>query len=369
MRIVEARLHVLSDDAPMVMAGYKDAIAREIVLLELVDSDGAVGRSASWAPGRRTGVLVEAVTAILAEVLEDEDPALVEAAWRRGWRATRHTVPVNAPGTVDVALWDLLAKRAGLPLYRLLGGCRDRILAYASTRTLASIEEYVDSCLGFLDAGFQAIKLHPFGHADRDLRLYLAVREAVGSDTLLMADCVASYDRQGALRAGRVLDELDYYWYEEPLPDQDIDGYVDLSHKLDTPIAGIDSLRLGIGDYVEFLRRGALKIVRSDASRQGISFSRKLATIAEAFGASYEPHGYGSSLGQAANLHMAAASSTTTLMELPAPMGEFDLEVAEGLTLEDDGTVKVPTDPGLGLTLDSDRIGRYTVDSKTVTLA
>jgi L-alanine-DL-glutamate epimerase-like enolase superfamily enzyme len=342
------------------MTGYAAPLQQAGVLTRMITDEGLEGISLTWVPRHPPRVLAEAVLALKPLVI-GEHPLDIERIWQRNFAATRQTLTLMAPGAIDWSLWDLAGKIAGLPLYRLLGGYRDRLPAYASTYVYGTVEEYVQAVLGFKAHGFRAIKLHPWGDPSRDIELCRAVRDAVGPGYPLMLDCVGCYDRAAALRVGRVLDELAFHWYEEPLPDDDLEGYVELCRALDTPVAGVDAMRFTLGIYAQYIAHSAFDIVRADAARHGITMARKVAILAESFGLKFEPHGYALALGQAANLHLSASLSNSEFFEMPVPAGIMDAGMAETIRLEPDGCVAVPQKPGLGLEIDWDEMRPHLV--------
>ena len=145
-------------------------------------------------------------------------------------------VPTFSASAIDIALWDLLGKFHDQPIYKLLGAARDRLRAYASTLMYDTVQEYVDLALECREQGFTAFKLHAFGVPDKDIEVCRAVRGAVGDSMDLMIDPVNAYDRRGAFKVARVLEELDFYWYECPIPDTDLQGLKDLVRTFDIEI-------------------------------------------------------------------------------------------------------------------------------------
>jgi len=137
------------------------------------------------------------------------NPLDIGAIWQRLWKLNR-SVSTNAIGAVDVALWDVAGKVAGLPIHRLLGTCRDRVPAYASSGWLPTPEAYGEEAQHFQSLGWTAYKIHPHGTPRDDIKICQAVRKAVGDDLVLMLDSMWSYGYADALRVGRAIEALDY---------------------------------------------------------------------------------------------------------------------------------------------------------------
>jgi L-alanine-DL-glutamate epimerase-like enolase superfamily enzyme len=359
VKITDIKVHIidLGRDYHFPLHG---SFRAEAGLVRIFTDEGVEGNSDFCTMAVPAKVLGTSILA-LKPILIGKDPFHTEQLWEETFRTTRSVISIYAPGCVNVALWDILGKSLGLPLYRLLGGSPDRLRAYASTQSCQDIECFVDLSRSLVQEGFTAIKLHPWGEPDRDIALCRAVRRALGDEIDLMLDPLGLYGRRDALRVGRVLDELDYYWFEEPIGDGDVEGYIELCRSLDVPIVGIDSLRLGLGNFADYIARGAFDIVQVDAARQGITWCRKLAAVAVAFGRRLQTHAYGTPLHQAANLHLLAASEKGSLFEMPVPQGILDTFMADTISLDSDGSVAVPQKPGLGLELDRNLMEKRTL--------
>jgi L-alanine-DL-glutamate epimerase-like enolase superfamily enzyme len=288
------------------------------------------------------------------------NPFDIERIWTLTFNTTRSVGSIYGPGCINVALWDIISKTLKLPLFRLLGGFRDRIRAYASTQSYEDIDSFVSLAESLVEKGFGAIKLHSWGIPDRDIDLCRTIRKALGDKTDLMIDPMGLYDRQGAIKVGNVLDELKFYWFEEPLPESDVRGYIHLRERLNVPIIGVDSLRLSLGNYADYIARGAFDMVQADAARQGISWTKKLAGVAEAFGLKFQAHAYGTPLHQAANLHLMGGINNGELFEMPVPEGIMDTPMIDTIRIEGDGWVTLPQKPGLGLDMDWKGIEKFT---------
>jgi L-alanine-DL-glutamate epimerase-like enolase superfamily enzyme len=332
----------------------------EAGLVRILTDEGIEGNAdyCTWAvPSKVLGASILA----LKPYVVGNDPFHIDLIWDATFKTTRSVIPIYAPGCVNVALWDIVGKTLKVPLYRLLGGSRDRLRAYASTQSCKDIESFVELSESLVHKGFTAIKLHPWADPDRDIALCRAVRRAVDEKIDLMIDPLGLYDRRDALRVGKVLDELNFYWYEEPIAEADVEGYIELCRRLDVPIVGVDSLRLSLGNYADYIARGAFDIVQADAARQGITWTRKVAALAEAFGRKFQAHAYGTPLHQAANLHLLAGAGSGGLFEMPVPEGILDTPMDDTLTLDKDGWVALPQKPGLGLEIDWERIEKRTL--------
>lgn len=260
---------------------------------------------------------------------------------------------------VDIALWDVTARHAGAPLWRVLGGERDRIPAYASLTTLVAEEDYLETVAAAREAGIGAVKVHAWGDPARDLHLLERLR-AEHADVALMHDAEGVYDRGGALRVGRGLEELGARWYEAPLPDFDLDGYRGLRRAVDVPL-----LPAGYSIYDPLQVAEALKDppwtgVRGEATCTfGVTGLVELGRVAEVHGLDFEPVSYGHTLSQAANLHVMLAFARTSYFELPFPVEPWEYGVVDPLRPDVDGMVAAPDGPGLGVALDWDWVAAH----------
>lgn len=300
-----------------------------------------------------------------AEHLEGKDPfdrgRIARVLARRfGW-------PQRALGILDYGLWDIAGKALGLPIYKLLGATRERVRGYASTVHHSSDERFIETALACKEQGFTAIKLHPYCVADDDIRLCRAVRKAVGDEMVLMLDTLAypaPYDRADALRVGRVLDDVGFWWFEDPLVKTDLDGLAELT-------AGCRVVQVRMGDRVEhiteyaaMIRQRCMDIIAGPASF-GITDLMKLSHLAEAHGLRFEPHDFG---GGTASLHVLLAVQNADYYEQAVPAGCFDSLLYPGVYVDPvriggDGHVDAPTKPGLGFEIDRRHADKVTVET------
>ncbi len=279
----------------------------------------------------------------LREMLIGTDPLMKERRWADVWEIDRiEELPIYALGVADIALWDLTAKVAGLPLYQVIGGYRDRIPAYASTVTFETTEEFLHVADQCLDYGFQAIKLHAWGDARRDARLGQDLRKHVGPDVALMYDGSAGFDLVDALYVGHALQEADFLWYEEPMREFSIDAYRRLAESLRIPVLSGETSDGAHFNIADFITQGAADMVRTSTHyKGGITGGLRIAHLAEAFHMRAEVHG-----GRLPNLHLACAIPNTTYYE--SLIYSTNVVVEDGIGR--DGCISPPTTPGIGWT-------------------
>lgn len=307
---------------------------------------------------------------LLRAYLVGREPTDVEAIVRILRTSTR--VLGYRAWHLEPALWDIVGKAAGLPVWKLMGGVRPRVRAYQSTGELRSPQQRADDALRAREEGFTAIKLRcRFPTLAEDVAVVRAVREAVGDTMALMVDANQGWrvdlfddvrwDFKRALGTARAYEEFDLTWLEEPLDQHDYEGYARLRGHTTTPIAGGEMLS-DLHGFRDHLVRGGLDYVQPDTTFcGGIWTARKIAALAEAFDTGFAPHTWTSGLGLAANLHVVAASPNAEWIEYPYdPPGWVpearDFMLAAPIRVDPDGYVTVPDAPGLGVELDLPRI-------------
>uniref|UniRef100_UPI00262E3696 mandelate racemase/muconate lactonizing enzyme family protein n=1 Tax=uncultured Salinicola sp. TaxID=1193542 RepID=UPI00262E3696 len=255
-----------------------------------------------------------------------------------------------------VGLWDLKARRAGLPLAKLLGAHRDSVQCYNTSGGFlhTPIEAVKENATRSLENGIKGVKIK-VGQPDSriDLQRVEAVRKHLGDDVPLMIDANQQWDRATALRFGRAMEPYNLVWIEEPLDAYDVEGHAALAAALDTPIATGEMLA-SVGEHMELIKHRSADIIQPDAPRiGGITQFLKLATLADAAGLQLAPH-----FAMEIHLHLAAAYPAEPWVE------HFDwLEPLFNESLETrDGRMVVPDRPGLGITL-TEQARKWTVDS------
>ena len=350
--------------------------ARTCCLVTIATDDGLVGYGECYGPPEPIKAVIDTVYAPL--ILLGADPLDNEVLWERMYNRMRDYgqkgVAVAAISGVDIALWDLKGKATGLPVCKLLGGAfRDRVQAYATGLYFTEVEDQpaalAEEARGYVAQGFRAVKMKLGLGLAADRANIRAVRQAIGPDVTLLADANHAYDAKEAIRVGRVLEEQGAYWFEEPVPPEDLAGYLEVKAALDLAIAGGEAEFTRYG-FRELLGRRAVDIVQPDTCNAGgLTECKRILALALAHGVAYMPHVWGSAVGLAANLHLAATIPDSPPSLHPRPL-LFELDRTENLFRDQlavapiehrGGVVAVPTGPGLGIEVDPQVVERYRV--------
>ena len=297
----------------------------------------------------------------LKPMLMGENPLARQRIWQNIMRRLfGQRLPVL--GAIDVALWDLAGRAAGVPVHQLMGSYRDSAPAYASSYVLDTVEEYQEQALKYKEAGWSAYKIHPHGIPEADIRICTAVREAVGDDYRLMLDSTWSYDYTQAVRVGVAIQELGYYWYEDPLKNDDLYSYKKLKQQLHIPIMATELPLAGPTSYAPWIMEQATDYLRGDVYlKAGLTSCLKTAHLAEAFHMTYEVHHGSNSLNNVANLHLIMAIPNCEYFEVLLPDEVQKHGLVNDITVDKNGMVHAFNGPGLGAEIDFDMIERNKV--------
>ena len=281
----------------------------------------------------------------------------------RALMTQNRAVMLRAIGAVDVALWDLGGKIANLPIYRLIGGQRQSVPAYASSSTLPSIEAYVEQALEVKALGYRGYKMHPPKDRSLHIPMLRQVREAVGDDYVLMYDPAAIYSYSDAVRIGRICEDLGYLWLEDPMPVDDVYGYSKLCAELDIPILATEYSSGGFPGFATWIHNRATDALRGDvAIKGGITACIKAAHLAEAFNMDFEIHHGGNSLNNVANLHLSLAIENCRYFEVLLPQSVQQYGLVHELVLDAEGCIRPFEGAGLGAEIDFALIDANTIE-------
>jgi D-galactarolactone cycloisomerase len=348
--------------------------ARQYLIVRVTADDGTVGYGECWGPIAGNE---QVVSRIIAPMVVGQDALATGRLWEQvlfKLRWSYHSfTPYSALSGVDIALWDLKGKLLGRPIHELLGGAfHTSVAAYATGHYFRKVErlsQQIDivrkEAVGNLTKGFRRLKLKiglgVLGwDTGADIALITALRDEVGADVPIMVDANCAYRLPEALRVGRAAEELGIAWFEEPLPPTDLDGYCELSRKLDVPVAGGESWAL-LSEFAAIFARRAVSVAQPDVcSAGGITETKRIADLAHALNIACYPHVWGTPIAMAASLHVLATLPGSVLLEFDQsdnPIREQLL--ADPIAVGSDGSVAVPTGPGLGIEVDPAQLERF----------
>jgi L-alanine-DL-glutamate epimerase-like enolase superfamily enzyme len=346
-------------DAKVLTGRQKPMTEVAMLFAEIETADGHSGLGISYSK-RAGGPGQFAHAREIAPALLDEDPSDIGRLWDKlvwaGASVGRSGLSIQAIAAFDVALWDLKARRAGLPLAKLLGAHRDSVRCYNTSGGFlhTPLEQILENATASRQRGIGGIKIK-VGQPDwkLDVKRIETIRAHLGDDFPLMVDANQQWDRPMAQRMCRIFEQFNLVWIEEPLDCYDFEGHAALADKFDTPIATGEMLT-SAAEHAELISRRAADYLNADAPRVGgITQYLKVAALADHAGLTIAPH-----FSMELHVHLAAAYPREPWVE------HFDwLEPLFNERLEiRDGRMLVPTRPGLGLSL-SDKTRGWTRES------
>ncbi len=358
MRITDLTITLHRWDVPKTVYTVAVGGTKQVGVVTIKTDEGIEGHSFLGSATSGADEFAGQVLQRLKPLVMGRNPLDIGAVWADLWKLNRYA-DVRAIGSVDVALWDIAGKVANLPIHRLLGTCRERVPAYASSASIARPEDYVEEALRFQSRGWQAYKIHPQRDPKKDLAICAAVKKAVGDRMVLMLDSMWAYGYEDAVRVGLAIQEMDFFWYEDPLAEDDIYGYVKLKQKLDIPILATEYSPGGLYGYTPWILQNATDMLRGDvAVKAGVTPLIKIAHLAEAFRMKCEIHHGANSLNNVANLHVTMAIPNCDYFEVLQPDEAQKHGLVQDIEVDGEGCVYAPTGAGLGYEIDWDLINR-----------
>ncbi len=364
-KIVSVELRMVSL-APKVLR--EDAIQtferQETPIVRITDGDGAVGTGYSYTIGTGGPSVMTLLEHTLAPRLIGCDAERIDGIWHDLLRSTHATavgaITSLALAAVDTALWDLRCRKAGLPLWKLAGGSRDRVPVYSTEGGWLnlSVDALADQATQARDAGFLGTKMKVGKPGvGEDARRIAAVRDAVGEDFEVMVDANQAFDLAEAQRRAVMLEEHRVAWFEEPMPADNVSAHACLARATRVPVAVGESL-YSLAQFKEYLRHDAASIVQVDVARiGGITPWLKTAALAEAHGVQVSPHFL-------MELHLSlvcAVPNAKWLEYIP----QLDTVTTGPITMQD-GLAHAPETPGIGIDWDWDAIIHASVYHETI---
>ena len=337
MKITSIKSHVLRYELDKEL-GYSQQYYkhRTAHLVEVETDEGITGWGECFGPGNIALANKYIVEKVIQPLIKGDDPLKKEYIWHKVYNLLRDSgqkgMPIQALSGIDIALWDILAKKSNLPLYQLLGGkTNDKIPVYGygmmlQKKTVDELcELFKNEASQIKEKNFKAMKMKIGMGPKEDLKLVSAVRDTIGSEFKLMVDANHAYNKNDALYVGKGLDEMNIYWFEEPVAPEDYDGYKELKEKLKTNIAGGEAEFTKYG-WNQLLKNNCIDIAQPEVcGLGGITEYLKVSALAQSNFIPIVNHVWGSALSVAVNLHL-----LTTLPNMPGglfptkSMLEFD---------------------------------------------
>lgn len=343
---------------------------RQAVLIRVETDEGIVGWGESAFFGGPLEVIKVIVEKELIPFFMGKDPFMSEQLWETAYNTCvkngRRGAVVAALSGIDIALWDIKGKACSLPVYKLLGGCRDAVEGYASAGFYADGKDaaaLAEEMLSYKELGYRTMKLK-VGWLDKftDLDRVLAVKEAIGLETPLAIDANNNWDLNTAKWFAYKLRDMNIAWIEEPLAIESIDASAELCRWSCIPIGGYEQETTKFG-FAPLIAKRAVNIVQPDVIWSGgFTEVRKIAAMAEAAGMICMPHSFSTGICLAANLQF-LASVQHGMLEMDQNFNPLrDELICGGIGIDEHSMVHMPEFPGLGVEIDEDVIARYTVE-------
>jgi len=351
--------------------------SRQVCLVKVIAKGGTYG----WGEGYGPAGIVSAGIDFLAPLVIGQDPLHVETLWQKMYRRSfdyaRGGVLLASLSALDIALWDLRGKIIGQPVSILLGGRRrDKVKVYATglyfTKDMNFPADLAAEANMYVGQGFKAIKMKVGLGLKEDYQAIKAVREAIGPDIELMVDSNHAYSRGEARALACKIEPLGITFFEEPLSPNDYQGYRELRHASEIPIAAGECEYLCSGFRI-LLENQCVDIAQPDiCAAGGLTETKKIAALANAFGVNLIPHCWGTGIAFAAALHLTSTlDSVPGRMREPEPILEMDRtenplrdRLTEPLFQAVDGLVDVPTSAGLGVEVNPQLLKEFSAVTK-----
>jgi D-galactarolactone cycloisomerase len=379
MKITQVRAHVLRSKLEQPFSFSQGWVSsRGATLVEVQTDDGITGWGEALCQGLQPPeIAAAAIDHALKHLVVGEDPLQPEVLWHRMYHYTRDYgqkgAVVGAISGIDIALWDICGKARNTPVAKLLGGAfRTRVEAYATgfyrIKGKGEAARLAQEAEGHVARGFRAMKIKLGFGIDDDLEVMREIKQVAGKQEV-MIDVNHAYGVADAIRLGRELEDMGWRlrWYEEPVVQEDLDGYAEVRRALATPIAGGENEYTLFG-FRSLLASRGLDIAQPDICiAGGFTGCRHIVALAHAHGVQVNPHVWASAVGQAASLQLIASIPVANhslfpkdiLLEFDTSSHPFRNELTDMPLRQKDGWVEIPQKPGLGINVNRKILEKY----------
>jgi L-alanine-DL-glutamate epimerase-like enolase superfamily enzyme len=351
----------------------KASAAQEALIIKIHTDGGIVGIGEVDSSARMAKAVIEApmthsVASGLERLIIGMNPLDIEIINEKLYQSTfyigRRALVVHTIAGIDIALWDIAGKYYGKPIYQLLGGAfHKRIRAYASDLFGRDGKETGEKAKKWVDQGFTVVKFGwaPMGQSEKlDLELVEGARVGVGDENDVMIDAGCCWDTKTAKIRAKQFEQFRILWLEEPLQQDNLDGYRELSQVSNIPIAAGEG-EAGIYAWWDLIMRGRIDIAQIDLARNGFTVARKVADLAEMRGLRVVNHFYSSPINMVAGLHWLASRKSAFVFEYCVEDTPIRTQMTKPEIKAVDGYMTVPEEPGIGIDLNEEAVERYRV--------
>ncbi len=361
VRTIRLRAMIPAEGQVFSRSGVRNT--RSTTLIQVDTDEGVTGLGSASGNGE----LIEFIVArVLKPLLVGLDPTAIDDIWDKAYVRGGHKefgtrgVGVVALSGIDIALWDILGKVRGVPIYQLLGGkCRDKVPVYATALYPEEPSKVAQRARAFAEQGFHGVKIKVGFDLNQDIRIVRAVRQELGADFTVMTDANQGYSVEVGLKAAQAFAECGAYWLEEPLFVEDIAGHARLRENSKVPIAVGENLNTYYA-FENFVLRGAVDFLQPDVARAGgITEIRKIAALAAKHNLGLSFHTWGDGVALAASLHLSMALKECGVMELDYTYNPLRSELLTTPLDVKNGFMQASDKPGLGIELNRVALERF----------
>lgn len=361
VKTIRLRATIPTEGQVFSRSGVRNVRSTTLVQVETDEGVSGIGSASG------NGELIEVIVAkVLKPLLIGMDPTEIDEIWDRAYFRGGHKefgtrgIGVVALSGIDVALWDILGKVRGVPIYQLLGGkCRDKVPVYATALYPEEPEKVAARARAFADQGFHGVKIKVGFDLEQDIRIVRAVRAELGKDFTVMTDANQGYSIDVGLKAAAAFAECGAFWLEEPLFVEDIEGHATLREKTKVPIAVGENLHTYYA-FENFIVRGAVDFIQPDVARAGgITEIKRITALAAKHNVPVSFHTWGDGVALAVSVHLSAALKDCIVMELDYTYNPLREELLNEPFKVQKGLLTPPEKPGLGIELNPQALERF----------